>query len=190
MLSSLVQLNGQFVAGWSDFLVMIAYYGPTVELKIQLKISHDVLDTLIDRAKTGHHPRLLNKLAELHWMLLQGWKSDTQENPRVLASLGQLLMVIAERDLTSYPARFQAAVLTSAISTVRLLPKTSCSSETLQLLDHWIRPAALCAQSCLLQLPRLLQVSDFSNSNLLLLVFFINISYLTYVYIYCILGLI
>ena len=81
---------------------------------------------------------------------------------KVVAGLGRLLTVVAEQDLISYPVRFQAATITSAISTVRCLKNVS--SEMLKLLDQWVRPVALCSQACLIQLPRLLQADEPNTS--------------------------
>ena len=68
---------------------MLAYNGPATQVSIRLKITNDVLDALISRAQTGNHPRLLGKLSELHWMLLQGWKLDqtSQDHFQVMAVL-------------------------------------------------------------------------------------------------------
>lgn len=144
---------------------MLAYNGPTTQEATRRKISNDVLDALIKRAETGKHPRLLSKLSELHWMLLQGWKLDETSQPdhvQVVAGLGRLLTVVAEQDLLTYPVRFQAALITSAVSTLRSL--TNISPETLQLLDQWARPVTVCTQACLIQLPRLLQADEMNQS--------------------------
>lgn len=146
------------VSGWSDFLVMLAHYGPATEAGVRPKIRADVLKALIERAESGRDAPLLGKLAELHWMLhLVEKKID---NP-TLAGLGRLLAVVAEKELASFPARFQVAVLTNAVSAVRLKIGTDPKEE----LASWMRPVALCAQSCLIQLPKLLLNDDNSNSR-------------------------
>ena len=138
---------------------MLAYNGPTTQETTRRKISSDVLNSLINRAETGKHPRLLSKLSELHWMLLQGWKLDEASQPdQVVIGLGRLLTVVAEQDFLSYPVRFQATLITSAVSMLRSL--TNVSSEMLQLLDQWARPVTICTQACLIQLPRLLQADE------------------------------
>ena len=50
----------------------------------------------------------------------------------------------------------QAALLTCAVSTVRLITKSGGSNASRGLLVSWVRPATLVSQSCLLQLPGLL----------------------------------
>ena len=144
------------LSGWSDFLVMLAHYGPATEAVTRAKIRTDVLEALIGRAERGNGASLLGKLAELNWMLqLVEKKNDS----RMLAGLGRLLVVVAERELTSFPARFQVAVLTSAVSALRL------RSGTDEELSDWMRPVSLCVQSCLIQLPQLLLNDAKHNSR-------------------------
>lgn len=145
------------LSGWSDFLVMLAHYGPEIDAGNRAKISTDVLEALIGRAESGHRSPLLGKLAELNWMLQL---VEKKSNDRLLTSLGQLLDVIAEKELTSFPARFQVAVLTSAVSALRLRGRTDKDEK----LADWMRPVSLCTQSCLIQLPQLL-LTDATNPN-------------------------
>lgn len=141
------------LSGWSDFLVMLAHYGPATEAGTRNKIRADVLDALIQRAGRGHQTPLLGKLAELNWMLqLVEKKSDGP----MLAGLGRLLAVVAEKELAGFPARFQVAVLTNAVSAVRMRSGAASDKE----LASWMRPVSLCAQSCLIQLPKLLLNDD------------------------------
>lgn len=146
------------LSGWSDLLVMLAHYGPATEVGTRAKIRTDVLEALTVRAESGNNAPLLGKLAELNWMLqLVEKKNDN----RMLAGLGRLLVVVAERELTSYPARFQVAVLTSAVSALRLRNDNNAEEE----LKDWMRPVSLCAQSCLIQLPQLLISDSKPNSR-------------------------
>ena len=139
----------QLLAGWSDFIVMLAHYGPAP--KEATKIRHDVLDSLVQRIQdgTGGEKGLkqLCKLVELFWMLQTVDKEDATGNS--CDDMGRLLNAVAERELISFPARFQAAVLTSAVSIARRSSGTDLSS--------WMRPTAICTQSCLIQLPGLLE---------------------------------
>lgn len=148
---------GFLLSGWSDFLVMLAHYGPATEVGTRAKISADVLEALIGRAESDHHSPLLGKLAELNWMLQLVEKKSHSE---MLSGLGRLLVVVAEKELTSFPARFQVAVLTSAVSALRLRSET----DTDNTLATWMRPVSLCVQSCLIQLPKLL-LTEVNNPN-------------------------
>jgi hypothetical protein len=78
----------------------------------------------------------------------------------MLSGLGRLLVVVAEKELTSFPARFQVAVLTSAVSALRLRSETDTDKK----LSTWMRPVSLCVQSCLIQLPKLL-LTEINNPN-------------------------
>lgn len=138
------------LAGWSDFLVMLSHYGPKTKDGIRAKIQTQVLDKLVEHSQNPQHPPHLGKLAELYWMLLL---VEKKVNPETLEKMGQLLTVVAERELTSYPARFQVAVVTCAVLTVR-------NGGGAGQLDDWMRPAALCAHSCLLQIPRIMLVDS------------------------------
>ena len=109
-----LQSDQNLLSGWSDFIVMLAHYGPSGSGNIRTKIRHDVLQTLISRIEAGNKEKVLCKLAELFWMLQMVDKEDDGQ-----ICMGQLLNVVAERDLISFPARFQAALLTSAVSIAR-----------------------------------------------------------------------
>jgi hypothetical protein len=126
------------LSGWSDFLVMLAHYGPATEVGTRAKISTDVLESLTGRAESGHHSPLLGKLAELNWMLQL---VEKKSNSQMLSGLGRLLVVVAEKELTSFPARFQVAVLTSAVSALRLRSETDTDKE----LSTWMRCVSLCS---------------------------------------------
>ena len=149
-------------------MILVTYYGPVGAVNLGIKFSKDVLSVLIDRSVvSGQHPRLLGKLAELNWMLLRGqWKKSQPLADAVDADLvegmGQLLAVVAEQNLPSFPVRFQAAVVCSAISIVRSLKNSQGqpTADLIRLLDKWVRPAAHCAQACLLQMGVSLQADD------------------------------
>ena len=143
------------LSGWSDFLVILSHYGPRIEEKTRVKIQTDVLDKLIEHSQNVPHPPQLGKLAELFWMLLLVHKKSDVETVK---KMGNLLTAVAERDLISYPARFQVAVIKSAVHIVR-------HRGTVDQLENWMRPAALCAHSCLLQIPRILLADSNPRAN-------------------------
>lgn len=95
----------QVLSGWSSFIVMSAHYGSSKEAGLRSRIRQDVLESLTQQVEAGKSAdKLLDKLASLHWMLQLVEKNCEEDT---IASIGRLLIAVADRDLTSFLPRFQ-----------------------------------------------------------------------------------